>query len=58
MISQFFWLQSMVRDDAQSTLLLDKDAAFAKLSRQVWDIEAVIRLTDNYHNLIRMWADT
>ncbi len=54
----FFWTQSMVRDDAQRTLLFDMDAAIATLREQVGDSTAVIRLTGNYHNLIRMWADT
>jgi len=54
----FFWVQSMVRDDAQRTLLFDMDAAIATLREQVGDNAAVIRITGNYHNLIRMWADT
>lgn len=54
----FFWIQSMVRDDAQRTLLFDMDAAIASLRQTVGDTAAVIRLTGNYHNLIRMWADT
>jgi PKHD-type hydroxylase len=57
-LASFFWLQSMVRDDAQRTLLFDMDAAIATLREQVGDSAAVIRLTGNYHNLIRMWADT
>lgn len=54
----FFWVQSMIRDDAQRTLLFDMDAAIATLRQQHGDSTAVIRLTGNYHNLIRMWADT
>lgn len=57
-IACFFWVQSMVRDDAQRTLLFDMDVAIATLREQVGDNAAVIRLTGNYHNLIRMWADT
>jgi PKHD-type hydroxylase len=57
-LASFFWLQSMIRDDAQRTLLFDMDAAIATLREQVGDSAAVIRLTGNYHNLIRMWADT
>jgi PKHD-type hydroxylase len=54
----FFWVQSMIRDDAQRTLLFDMDVAIATLRQQHGDSAAVIRLTGNYHNLIRMWADT
>jgi PKHD-type hydroxylase len=57
-IACFFWLESMIRDDAQRTLLFDMDAAIATLRQQMGDTAAVIRLTGNYHNLIRMWADT
>lgn len=57
-LASFFWLQSMIRDDAQRTLLFDMDAAIATLRQQIGDSAAVIRLTGNYHNLIRMWADT
>ncbi|MGV3580872.1 MAG: Fe2+-dependent dioxygenase [Methylophilus sp.] len=57
-VACFFWTQSMVRDDTQRTLLFDMDAAIATLREQVGDNAAVIRLTGNYHNLIRMWADT
>ena len=57
-LASFFWLQSMIRDDAQRTLLFDMDAAIVTLRQEVGDNAAVIRLTGNYHNLIRMWADT
>jgi len=57
-IACFFWVQSMIREDAQRTLLFDMDAAIATLREQHGDNAAVIRLTGNYHNLIRMWADT
>ena len=32
-IASFFWLQSMVRDDGQRTLLFDLDTAIQRLSR-------------------------
>lgn len=57
-VASFFWIQSMIRHDTQRALLLDMDAAIATLREQVGDNDAVIRLTGNYHNLIRMWADT
>lgn len=53
-----FWVQSMIREDAQRTLLFDTDTALATLHQQQGDIAADIRLTGNDHNLIRMWADT
>jgi PKHD-type hydroxylase len=58
-LASFFWIQSMVREDNQRTLLFDMDAAIVTLRQQVGDNHpAVVRLTGNYHNLIRMWADT
>ena len=56
-VACFFWTQSMIRDDAQRALLFDMDAAIATLRQQHGDVPAVVRLTGNYHNLIRMWAD-
>lgn len=58
-LASFFWIQSMIREDSQRTLLFDMDAAIVTLRQQVGDNHpAVVRLTGNYHNLIRMWADT
>ncbi|OIR12319.1 PKHD-type hydroxylase [mine drainage metagenome] len=57
-LASFFWVQSMIRDDVQRTLLFDMDAAIVTLRQQMGDTAPVIRLTGNYHNLIRMWADT
>ncbi len=58
-LASFFWIQSMIREDNQRTLLFDMDAAIVTLRQQVGDNHpAVVRLTGNYHNLIRMWADT
>jgi len=48
----------LIREDAQRTLLFDMDAALTTLREQQGDSAAVIRLAGNYHNLIRMWADT
>jgi PKHD-type hydroxylase len=58
-VSSFFWLQSMVRDDGQRTLLFQLDNAIQKISldRGHQDAE-VISLTGVYHNLLRRWADS
>lgn len=54
----FFWTQSMVRSDAQRTMLFDMDASIVSLREKVGDNDpAVVRLTGQYHNLVRMWAD-
>lgn len=57
-VSSFFWIQSMVRDDGQRTLLLDMDAAVRTLAQNVGDDDpSVVSLTGTYHNLLRRWAD-
>ena len=58
-LASFFWVESMVRDDGQRTLLLDMDAAIRSLAARVGDEdEAVVSLTGGYHNLLRRWADS
>jgi PKHD-type hydroxylase len=57
-VASFFWVQSMVRDDAQRTLLFDMDSAIQHLHATGADPDALVRLTGSYHNLLRMWADT
>ena len=56
-IASFFWLQSMVRDDGQRTLLFDLDAAIQRLSADVPEHPATVQLTAVYHNLLRRWAE-
>ena len=55
--ASFFWVQSMVRDDAERALLFDLDTAVQKLGATVPDHPAVVQLTGVYHNLLRRWAD-
>ena len=55
-VASFFWIQSMVRDDAQRTLLFDLDTAIQRVATDT-DHPAVVQLTGVYHNLIRRWAD-
>ena len=56
-ICSFFWIQSMVRDDGQRTLLFDLDTAIQKLNASRRDDPAVVQLTGVYHNLLRRWAE-
>jgi len=55
--SSFFWIQSMVRDEAARTHLFELDNAIQGLRAQVGDNEQVVTLTGLYHNLVRRWAD-
>jgi PKHD-type hydroxylase len=55
--ASFFWIQSMVRDDGERTLLFDLDRAIQQLSIDTPDHPAAVQLTGIYHNLLRRWAD-
>jgi PKHD-type hydroxylase len=69
-LASFFWIQSMVRADAQRRLLYEMDLAITALRQQhqvqraaLEDTDAnaepaeLVSLTGCYHNLLRMWAD-
>src|SRR5262245_18057564 len=56
-VSSFFWIESMVRDDARRALLFDMDMAILRLARDAPGNPALVSLTGCYHNLMRMWAD-
>jgi PKHD-type hydroxylase len=56
-LASFFWIQSMVRDDGERTLLFDLDVAIQRLMADVPEHTSVVELTSLYHNLLRRWAD-
>lgn len=57
-IASFFWLQSMIRDDGQRTLLFDLDMSIARLRQELGkEHEVLITQTGVYHNLLRRWAE-
>jgi PKHD-type hydroxylase len=56
-LASFFWIQSMVKDDAERTLLFDLDMATQQVGRDLPDHPAGIQLTNIYHNLLRRWAE-
>jgi PKHD-type hydroxylase len=56
-VSSFFWLQSMIRDNAHRALLYDMDVAIQRLSVENPTHPSVVSLTGIYHNLLRQWAE-
>jgi PKHD-type hydroxylase len=56
-LASFFWIQSMVRDDSERTLLFDLDVAIQRLAGDAPEHISVVELTSLYHNLLRRWAD-
>ena len=55
-VASFFWVQSLVREDAQRSLLFDLDMAIVRLRQDIGDNAAIVSLTSVYHNLLRRWA--
>ncbi len=56
-LASFFWVQSMVRDDGERTLLFDLDTAIQRISQEAPEHPSAVQLTGVYHNLLRRWAD-
>ena len=56
-LASFFWVQSMVRDDAQRRMLFELDTSIETLRRTGANADAVLQLTNIYHNLLRRWAE-
>jgi PKHD-type hydroxylase len=55
--SSFFWIQSMIRDEAARAMLFDLDSAVQGLRKEQGDTPHVVSLTGLYHNLVRRWAE-
>lgn len=53
----FFWIQSMVRDDGERSLLFDLDSGIQGINRDAAGHPAAVQLTGVYHNLLRRWAE-
>ncbi len=56
-VASFFWIQSMVRDDARRSLLFDLDASIIRLTAAHPADPALVSLVGVYHNLLRMWGE-
>jgi len=56
-IASFFWIQSMIRDDGDRTLLFDLDVAIQRLNADTPGSAPAVQLTGVYHNLLRRWAE-
>lgn len=56
-VCSFFWLQSMVRDDARRALLFELDQNIQSLRARLGETGETVALTGTYHNLLRMWAE-
>jgi len=54
----FLWVQSLVKDDGQRSLLFDMDTSIQTLNRTQADETARRSLVGCYHNLLRQWSET
>jgi PKHD-type hydroxylase len=54
--ASFFWIQSLVQDDGERTLLFELDRAITEVGETSPDNPALTRLTACYHNLVRKWT--
>ncbi len=54
----FFWIESLIRDDARRSLVHDLDGAIQRLNQTGADRAARDTLVGCYHNLLRQWGET
>jgi PKHD-type hydroxylase len=55
-LAAFFWIQSMVREDADRSVLYELDSAIRALNASGASQECLVQLTACYHNLLRRWV--
>jgi PKHD-type hydroxylase len=57
-LASFFWVQSLVREEAERAILFELDSTLRTLPRESEpEKRALLSLTNVYHNLVRRWAD-
>lgn len=56
-LCSFFWLQSLIRDNHQRSLLFEMDVAIQRFGTDNATHPSVVQLTGVYHNLIRLWSE-
>jgi len=57
-LASFFWVESLVRGEAERRLLLDLDQQVLSLRTRLGEGPETVALAGTYHNLLRLWADT
>jgi PKHD-type hydroxylase len=56
-LASVFWIQSLIRDDAQRAQLFELDGTIQRLTQTRADAESLVRLTAHYHGLLRAWTE-
>ena len=57
-LASVFWIQSLIRDDAQRAQLFELDGTIQRLTRSGADSDSLVRLTAHYHGLLKGWTET
>jgi PKHD-type hydroxylase len=57
-LAAFFWIQSMVREEAKRDILFELDTALQQLGRDAPGHTSLVQIAGCYHNLLRLWSDT
>ena len=57
-LAAFFWVQSMVREEARREILFALDTALQRLGRDVPGHASLVEIAGAYHNLLRLWSET
>lgn len=52
-----FWIQSLIREDAQRAQLFELDGTIQRLTQTGADPESLVRLTAHYHGLLKAWTE-
>jgi PKHD-type hydroxylase len=52
-----FWVQSLIRDDTKRELLFELDRTIQRLTETAADPDSLVRLTGQYHTLLRLWTE-
>jgi PKHD-type hydroxylase len=55
--ASIFWVQSLIRDDGQRTVLFDLQTAIDRMRVELPGHPAIERLIGVYQNLLRRWSD-
>lgn len=56
-IASFLWVQSLVRDTAERTMLFELDMNLLRLRAHHGNAPELVALTGHYHNLLRRWSE-
>ncbi|WP_373975744.1 Fe2+-dependent dioxygenase [Chitinibacter sp. SCUT-21] len=56
-VASFMWMQSMIKDVGERSLLFDLDTSIRQIRTEMGDTPAAVQLTGVYHNLLRKWGE-